>query len=82
MLDYPALAAVAAVIREGSFERAAPVLGITPSSILKRVRGLEERLDNAAVVGMHQAGQGGHRKADLGCRYTGLLPSPNECQRG
>ena len=44
MLDYPALAAVAAVAREGSFERAATVLGVTPSAISQRVKGLEERL--------------------------------------
>ncbi|RUT25701.1 ArgP/LysG family DNA-binding transcriptional regulator [Asaia sp. W19] len=44
MLDYPSLAAVAAVIREGTFERAAAVLGHTPSAVSQRVRGLEERL--------------------------------------
>ncbi len=50
MLDYPALHAVAAVIREGSFERAAAALGITPSAISQRVRGLEERLGTILVV--------------------------------
>jgi LysR family transcriptional regulator (chromosome initiation inhibitor) len=50
MLDYPALAAVAAVIREGSFERAADALGITPSAVSQRVRGLEERLGTVLVV--------------------------------
>ncbi|WP_302480086.1 LysR family transcriptional regulator ArgP [Sphingomonas bacterium] len=44
MLDYPSIAAVAAVIREGTFERAATVLGVTPSAVSQRVRGLEERL--------------------------------------
>lgn len=44
VLDYPSIAAVAAVIREGTFERAATVLGITPSAVSQRVRGLEERL--------------------------------------
>ncbi|MDE1915612.1 MAG: LysR family transcriptional regulator ArgP [Sphingomonadales bacterium] len=44
MLDYSALAAMACVIREGSFERAAQQLGITPSAVSQRVRGLEERL--------------------------------------
>ncbi|MGR4866077.1 LysR family transcriptional regulator ArgP [Caulobacter sp. LARHSG274] len=44
MLDYPALAAVAAVAREGSFDKAAAVLGVTPSAISQRVKGLEERL--------------------------------------
>jgi len=44
MLDYPSLAAVAAVAREGSFDKAAAVLGVTPSAISQRVKGLEERL--------------------------------------
>lgn len=50
MLDYAALAAVAAVIREGSFERAATALGVTPSAISQRVRALEERLGTVLVV--------------------------------
>lgn len=50
MMDYPSLAAVAAVVREGSFERAAAVLGITPSAVSQRVRGLEERLGAVLVV--------------------------------
>ncbi|MFK4808766.1 LysR family transcriptional regulator ArgP [Devosia sp. ZW T5_3] len=50
MLDYPALATVAAVINEGSFERAAIVLGITPSAVSQRVRGLEERLGGVLIV--------------------------------
>lgn len=33
MLDYPSLAAVAAVVREGSFEKAAALLKITPSAV-------------------------------------------------
>ena len=44
MQDYATLAAVAAVVREGSFERAAAVLGVTPSAISQRVRALEDRL--------------------------------------
>jgi LysR family transcriptional regulator (chromosome initiation inhibitor) len=50
MLDYPSLAAVAAVVREGSFERAAAALGITPSAVSQRVRGLEERLGAILIV--------------------------------
>ncbi|WP_165645278.1 LysR family transcriptional regulator, partial [Oharaeibacter diazotrophicus] len=50
MIDYPAAAAVAAVIREGSFERAAAALAITPSAVSQRVRGLEERLGAILVV--------------------------------
>ncbi len=50
MLDYPALAALAAVIREGSFERAAHALHVTPSAISQRIRLLEERVGCALVV--------------------------------
>jgi LysR family transcriptional regulator (chromosome initiation inhibitor) len=50
MLDYPALAALAAVAHEGSFERAARALGITPSAVSQRVRGLEERVGSILVV--------------------------------
>lgn len=50
MMDYPSLVAVSAVIREGSFERAANALGITPSAISQRVRGLEERLGAILVI--------------------------------
>lgn len=49
MLDYPSLAALAAVIREGTFERAAAALGHTPSAISQRVRGLEDRLGAVLV---------------------------------
>lgn len=44
MLDYLSLAAVAAVAREGSFEKAAASLGVTPSAVSQRVKGIEERL--------------------------------------
>ncbi|GLK79118.1 LysR family transcriptional regulator ArgP [Methylopila turkensis] len=50
MLDYASLNAVGAVIREGSFERAAKALGMTPSAISQRVRGLEERLGAILIV--------------------------------
>lgn len=50
MLDYASIAAVAAVIREGTFERGAASLGITPSAISQRVRGLEERLGAILIV--------------------------------
>lgn len=49
MLDYPSLAAVAAVVREGTFERAAATLGMTPSAVSQRVRGLEERLGSILI---------------------------------
>ena len=44
MLDYSALSALAAVIREGSFERAAFALHVTPSAVSQRIKLLEERL--------------------------------------
>ncbi|MDS9467575.1 LysR family transcriptional regulator ArgP [Paracoccus sp. MBLB3053] len=44
MLDYPALAALAEIIRRGSFEAAAAALGVTPSAISQRIKGLEERM--------------------------------------
>jgi LysR family transcriptional regulator (chromosome initiation inhibitor) len=50
MLDYPSLAALAAVVREGSFERAARALHVTPSAISQRIRLLEERVGCALVV--------------------------------
>lgn len=50
MLDYAALSALAAVIREGSFERAAQALFVTPSAVSQRIRSLEERVGSALVV--------------------------------
>lgn len=50
MLDYAALTAVAAVVREGSFDRAATALGVTPSAVSQRVRALEERLGTVLVI--------------------------------
>lgn len=50
MLDYAALHALAAVVREGSFERAARTLNVTPSAVSQRLKALEERLGIALVV--------------------------------
>ena len=44
MLDYSAAAAVAAIVRTGSFEKAAKALNVTPSAISQRVKQLEERM--------------------------------------
>lgn len=38
------------MVREGSFERAAAALGVTPSAVSQRVRALEERLGAVLVV--------------------------------
>ncbi len=50
MLDYALLCALAAVIRTGSFERAAQQLHITPSAVSQRVKLLEERVGAVLVV--------------------------------
>lgn len=50
MFDYALLSAVAAVIRTGSFERAALQLHVTPSAVSQRVKLLEERLGAILVV--------------------------------
>jgi LysR family transcriptional regulator, chromosome initiation inhibitor len=63
MLDYPSLFALAAVVREGSFERAARSLHVTPSAVSQRIRLLEERVGCALVVRGQpcQATETGHR---------------------
>ncbi|PWR21858.1 LysR family transcriptional regulator ArgP [Zavarzinia compransoris] len=50
MFDYPALQALAAVVRLGSFERAAQALNVTPSAVSQRVKQLEERWGAVLVV--------------------------------
>ena len=50
MLDYSSLSAVAAVVREGSFERAARALNVTPSAVSQRIKQLEERLGGVLIV--------------------------------
>ena len=49
MMDYAGLQALAAVIREGSFERAARKLHITPSAVSQRIKQLEERAGQVLV---------------------------------
>lgn len=50
MLDYALLDAVAAVVRSGSFEKAARQLGVTPSAISQRVKLLEDRMGLSLIV--------------------------------
>lgn len=50
MLDYSLLAALAAVIRTGSFERAARQLHVTPSAVSQRIKLLEERVGTVLVL--------------------------------
>ncbi|MDR5824901.1 MULTISPECIES: LysR family transcriptional regulator ArgP [unclassified Caballeronia] len=49
MLDYALLNALLAVVRTGSFERAARELSITPSAVSQRVKLLEERVGSLLV---------------------------------
>ena len=50
MLDTTLLTTLAAVVREGSFERAARALHVTPSAVSQRVRLLEDRVGTVLVV--------------------------------
>ncbi|NDY90961.1 LysR family transcriptional regulator ArgP [Ideonella livida] len=50
MFDYKLLEALAAVVREGSFEQAARALHLTPSAVSQRVRLLEQRAGQVLVV--------------------------------
>jgi LysR family transcriptional regulator, chromosome initiation inhibitor len=49
MLDYALLDALAAVVRHGSFDRAASELNVTPSAVSQRVKLLEERVGSVLV---------------------------------
>ncbi len=50
MRDYMQLAALAAVLREGSFERAAEALGVTPSAVSQRIKLLEDAAGSVLVL--------------------------------
>jgi len=49
-LDYRALAALDAVVAEGSFDKAALVLGISQSAVSQRIRALEDATGRLLVV--------------------------------
>ncbi|MFT6898162.1 MAG: LysR family transcriptional regulator (chromosome initiation inhibitor) [Paraglaciecola sp.] len=50
MLDYRLLAALAAVVQEGGFERAAQTLFITQSAISQRIKQLEAQLGQPVLI--------------------------------
>jgi LysR family transcriptional regulator (chromosome initiation inhibitor) len=50
MIDRHLIQAVAAVVREGTFEAAARSLKVTPSAVSQRVKLIEERLGSVLVV--------------------------------
>ena len=50
MLDPDQLSALAAILRTGSFDRAAAALNVTPPAISQRIRALEDRIGTALIV--------------------------------
>lgn len=50
MIDYPALSALSAVLRSGSFDRAAAQLGVTQSAISQRIKGLEDKMGATLII--------------------------------
>ena len=80
MLDYAGLEALAAVLREGSFDRAARKLHVTPSAISQRVKQLEERLGQVLVLrGQPCIGTDAGRRLVLHVEQVALLE--NELRR-
>lgn len=74
MLDYRLVEAVAAVIREGGFERAARVLHLTQSAVSQRVKALEDQLGTVLVVRATPARATGEGRRLLAhCDKVGLL---------
>ena len=80
MLDYAGLEALAAVVREGSFERAARQLHITPSAVSQRIKQLEERAGQVLVLrGQPCTGTEAGRRLCLHVEQVALLE--NELRR-
>ncbi|MEG0920465.1 MAG: HTH-type transcriptional regulator ArgP [Comamonas sp.] len=80
MLDYLGLSALAAVVREGSFERAARKLHVTPSAVSQRVKQLEERTGQVLVQrGTPCTGTDAGRRLCLHVEQVALLE--NELRR-
>lgn len=80
MMDYAGLQALAAVLREGSFERAARKLHITPSAVSQRIKQLEERAGQVLVLrGQPCTGTEAGRRLCLHVEQVALLE--NELRR-
>ncbi|WP_280189154.1 HTH-type transcriptional regulator ArgP [Delftia sp. PS-11] len=74
MFDYTGLEALAAVVREGSFERAARKLHITPSAVSQRIKLLEERVGQVLVLrGQPCSGTEAGRRLCLHLEQVALL---------
>ena len=50
MFDYKLLTALEAVVKAGSFDKAAALLCITPSAVSQRIRQLEERTGQLLLI--------------------------------
>lgn len=74
MLDYAGLEALAAVVREGSFERAARKLHVSPSAVSQRIKLLEERVGQVLVLrGQPCSGTDAGRRLCLHLEQVALL---------
>ena len=80
MLDYAGLEALAAVVREGSFERAARRLHVTSSAVSQRIKQLEERVGQVLILrGTPCTGTEAGRRLCLHVEQVALLE--NELRR-
>ncbi|HCP56021.1 MAG TPA: ArgP/LysG family DNA-binding transcriptional regulator, partial [Pseudomonas sp.] len=50
MFDYKLLAALAAVVEQGGFERAAQMLGLSQSAVSQRIKLLEARVGQPVLL--------------------------------
>ncbi|HDQ7432380.1 TPA: LysR family transcriptional regulator, partial [Pseudomonas aeruginosa] len=50
LFDYKLLAALAAVVEQGGFERAAQALGLSQSAVSQRIKLLEARVGQPVLV--------------------------------
>ena len=74
MLDYAGLEALAAVVREGSFERAARKLHVTPSAVSQRIKLVDERVGQVLVLrGQPCSGTEAGRRLCLHVEQVALL---------
>jgi LysR family transcriptional regulator (chromosome initiation inhibitor) len=74
MLDYAGLEALAAVVREGSFERAARKQHVTPTAVSQRIKLLEERVGQVLVLrGQPCSGTEAGRRLCLHLEQVALL---------
>lgn len=68
MLDYALLDALAAVVRQGSFDAAARELNVTPSAVSQRIKLLEERVGSVLIKRAQPCTA--TRSGALLCRHT------------